>query len=46
MFCGFGGVFVCRWISTTTKVNQQCCVSALALFDGGEDGKFTVSFSV
>ena len=39
-------VFVCRWISTNTKVNQQCCVSALALFDGGEDGKFTVSFSV
>ena len=46
MFCGFGGVFVCRWMSTTTKENQQCCVSALALFVGDEYGKFTVSFSV
>ena len=46
MFCGFGGVFVCRWISTTTKENQQCCISALALFADGEDGKFTVSSSL
>ena len=46
MFCGFGGVFVCRWISTTTKENQQCCIPALALFADGEDGKFTVSSSL
>ena len=38
--------FVCRWISTNTKENQQCCISALALFADGEDGKFTVSSSL
>ena len=45
-FVGLEVFFVCRWIATTTKENQQCCLSALALFADGEDGKFTVSSSL
>ena len=37
---------LCRWLSTTTQENQQCCLSASAEFSDCVEAKFTVSFSV
>ena len=35
----------CRWVSTTTKQNQRCCMLGQAQYGDGVMGKFKVSFS-
>ena len=46
MFVGLDVFFVfCRWVSTTTKPNQRCCMLGQAQYCDGVKGKFTVSFS-